>query len=92
MVTQREDIISTGFAKLAIERSNLIATPGGSASAFNATPPLLRPTVEALQQAFATNLFDLFRAMSHLPGGEIEEQPALCHHYAFPFSPMFKGV
>jgi hypothetical protein len=92
MVTQREDVIRTGFAKLDMDRSNLIATHGGSASTFNATPPLLQPTVEALQQAFATNLFDLFRAMSHLPGGEIEEQSTLCYHHAFPFSPMFKGV
>jgi hypothetical protein len=42
--------------------------------------------------AFAANLFDLFRAMSHLPDAEIEEHAHLAHHVALPFNLMFKGV
>ncbi|NTU79055.1 MAG: GNAT family N-acetyltransferase [Chloroflexales bacterium] len=54
--------------------------------------PLIAPTEAELSFAFAANLFDLFRAMCHLPGAEIEEQAQLSRHVAPPFSPMFKGV
>ena len=48
-------------------------------------------TIE-LRFAFAANLFELFRAMAHLPGGLVEESQVAARHLAFPFNPMFKGV
>jgi ribosomal protein S18 acetylase RimI-like enzyme len=45
-----------------------------------------------LAAAVEENLFDLFRAMTALPGSEIEETEKLSRHLAFPTNPMFKGV
>jgi GNAT superfamily N-acetyltransferase len=45
-----------------------------------------------LDRAVAENLFALFRAMTGLRGGEIEDCGAFCRHNAFPSNPMFKGV
>lgn len=84
-------ILSAGFAGMAA------AAPTPQAAWQPATPfetraPLLDPSEEELGFAFAANLFDLFRAMSHLPGGELEERAQLARHVAPPFNPMFKGV
>jgi GNAT superfamily N-acetyltransferase len=38
------------------------------------------------------NLFDLFRAMANVLGGERQETDRLCRHLTFPTNPMFKGV
>jgi hypothetical protein len=54
--------------------------------------PLIAPTEDELNFAFAASLFDLFRAMSHLPGAELQEHAQLSRHFATPFNPMFKGV
>jgi GNAT superfamily N-acetyltransferase len=62
------------------------------ATPFETRAPLLDVTDEELQFAFAANLFDLFRAMGHLPGADIEESAQLSRHCAAPFNPMFKGV
>lgn len=85
------DIIRSEFARLtkpaARDRAGWQpATP------FETRLPLDNPTEAALNFAFAANLFDLFRAMSHLPEAEMEALPALTRHCAFPFNPMFKGV
>lgn len=53
---------------------------------------LLEPDQNQLREAFAQNLFELFRAMVHLPGGELEQRQNLSRHLAFPGNPMFKGV
>jgi ribosomal protein S18 acetylase RimI-like enzyme len=45
-----------------------------------------------LAAAVEENLFDLFRAMTALPGSEMEEGDKLSRHLAFPSNPMFKGV
>lgn len=62
------------------------------ATPFETRPPLTAPTGSELSFAFAANLFDLFRAMGHLPGARIEETERLSRHLASPFNPMFKGV
>lgn len=53
---------------------------------------LLEPTRAQLSAAVQENLFDLFRAMASLPGGEISETAKLSRHHTFPTNPMFKGV
>lgn len=85
------DVIQPGFASLA---SPIVAIPHAAqpAAPFEARPPLVDPTEQELTMAFAMNLFDLFRAMSQLPGSEIHEQAGLSRHIAPPFNPMFKGV
>lgn len=83
--------IQPGFANLpspATAHSHL-ARP---ATRFETHAPLIAATEEKLSVAFAANLFELFRAMSHLPGAEIQEQVQLSRHSAPPFNPMFKGV
>lgn len=51
----------------------------------NASPAELAAAVEE-------NLFDLFRAMTVLPGAELVEEETVSYHYAFPTNPMFKGL
>lgn len=53
---------------------------------------LTNPTETELAAAVEENLFDLFRAMTLLPGSEIEEGDKLSRHLTFPTNPMFKGV
>ena len=53
---------------------------------------LTQPTQAELAAAVEENLFDLFRAMTSVLGGEIEESDRLCRHLTFPTNPMFKGV
>jgi GNAT superfamily N-acetyltransferase len=58
-----------------------------------ATPTILMNATESeLAQAVEENLFDLFRAVSTLTGGQVIETDRLCKHLAFPGNPMFKGV
>ena len=59
---------------------------------FETSAPLVNPTADELHFAFAANLFELFRAMAHLPDAQIEETRAIARHHAFPFNPMFKGA
>jgi GNAT superfamily N-acetyltransferase len=59
---------------------------------FATAPPLIHPGDEELQFAFAANLFELFRAMAHLPGALIEESEVGGRHLSYPLNPMFKGV
>jgi GNAT superfamily N-acetyltransferase len=49
-------------------------------------------TDEQLGLAVEENLFALFRAMSTLPGSQMEETDHLSRHLAFPTNPMYKGV
>jgi GNAT superfamily N-acetyltransferase len=49
-------------------------------------------TDEQLVLAVEENLFALFRAMSTLPGSQMEETKYLSRHLAFPTNPMYKGV
>lgn len=42
--------------------------------------------------AVGENLFDLFRTMANVLGGELQETDRLCRHLTFPTNPMFKGV
>ncbi len=53
---------------------------------------LTHPSELDLMTAVDENLFDLFRAMRTVLGGEIEETDRLCRHLTFPTNPMFKGV
>jgi hypothetical protein len=53
---------------------------------------LKNATDEQLGLAVETNLFALFRAMSTLPGSQIEESEKLSRHLALPTNPMYKGV
>ena len=59
---------------------------------MNAETMLTNPSQAELAAAIEENLFDLFRAMTVLPGSEIEENDKLSRHLAFPSNPMFKGV
>ncbi len=56
------------------------------------TPILMNASPEQLNAAVDGNLFDLFRAMTRLPGAELHESANLSRHLASPFNPMFKGV
>lgn len=85
-----KDIIGDGFADLAGPPPS--SSSVGPVTHFETRAPLVTPTEHELEFAFAENLFDLFRAMSHLPDAEIEESPTLSRHLVFPFNPMFKGV
>jgi ribosomal protein S18 acetylase RimI-like enzyme len=53
---------------------------------------LTQPSDLDLMSAVEENLFDLFRAMHSLLGGELQETDRLCRHLTFPTNPMFKGV
>lgn len=74
------------------ERLEQSAAGPGSATPYRAAPPRQRLSQDELRVAFAENLFDLFRAMAHLPGGRVEETASGGRHLAAPFNPMFKGV
>lgn len=54
--------------------------------------PLRHTTPAELNAAVDGNLFDLFRALAQLPGGELDETPSLSRHHAAPTNPMFKSV
>jgi GNAT superfamily N-acetyltransferase len=88
--TQRHDILKERFGDLANLQPK--AQPWQPATPFETRTPLANPTEDELNFAFAANLFDLFRAMSHLPNAEIQESEQLSRHIAAPFNPMFKGV
>lgn len=88
--SQQKDILKERFGDIADLRPQTHAWQ--PATPFETRPPLIAPSADELNFAFAANLFDLFRAMSHLPGAEIEEKPSLSRHFAFPFNPMYKGV
>ncbi len=90
-MTNHNDHIQDGLANIA---NPAPTTPSAwqAATPFEMCAPLINPTEEDLSFAFAANLFDLFRAMHHLPGAELEETPQLARHYAGPFNPMFKGI
>lgn len=85
------DILRERMVQLADPQSDA-ELPGQPSSAFETAPPLVQPSREELRFAFAANLFDLFRAMGHLPEARIEETEVGARHLAFPASPMFKGV
>ncbi len=89
--SERKDVIREGVAELA-EPPPSTSSAWQPATPFETRAPLVAPTEDELEFAFAENLFDLFRAMSHLPDAEIKETPTLSRHLAFPFNPMFKGV
>ncbi len=58
-----------------------------------AAEPILRDvTPEQLGMAVEQNLFALFRAMTDLPGGELDDREMLGRHFAPPTNPMFKGA
>lgn len=59
---------------------------------FDPGPPRSDLSEDELSHAFADNLFELFRAMTYLPGAELDESSQLSCHLAPPFSPMFKGI
>ena len=54
--------------------------------------PRLDLSERELALAVEESLFDLFRAISRLPGAELEELGGYSRHHAFPSNPMFKGV
>jgi GNAT superfamily N-acetyltransferase len=85
------DKIREGFADL-VGLAPLEARTALPATPYQPPPPLLEATDDELDYAFAANLFDLFRAMGHLPGATVEESQQLSRHLAAPFNPMFKGV
>ena len=89
--SDQKDPIPEGFAELAGPPPP-VSSAWQPATPFETRAPLVTMMQDELEFAFAENLFDLFRAMSHLPGAEIEETPTLSRHLAFPFNPMFKGV
>lgn len=86
------DHIRSGFASMARPEPPATPPPWQPATPFETRAPLITPTEEELAFAFAANLFDLFRAMGHLPGAEIEELAHVSRHNAAPFNPMFKGI
>jgi GNAT superfamily N-acetyltransferase len=88
----QKDTLRQGFANLAEPTHSAPRFVRQHTEPFRARSPLTNPTDSELRSAFADNLHDLFRAMSDLPGAEIEETSALARHVAFPFNPMYKGV
>lgn len=88
---QQRDILRDRFAGLA-GMSATRADTSRRATDYDPTAPLLDPTAEQLDYAFAANLFDLFRSMSHLPGATLEENAEFSRHLSSPFSPMFTGI
>jgi GNAT superfamily N-acetyltransferase len=91
MENPKTDLIRTGFANLA-EPVPAAAVEWQPATPFETCAPLHDPSRDELDFAFAANLFDLFRAIGHLPGAQVHETPTLSRHIAAPFNPMFKGV
>jgi len=87
-----QDHIRSGFTGMASPAPPATPSAWQPATPFERCAPLITPTQEELAFAFAANLFDLFRAMSHLPSAAIEEQAHLSRHIATPFNPMFKGI
>lgn len=67
-------VLRDRFARFADTRADP-ERPWRSGTPFEAPPPAVRPSDRELQFAFAANLFDLFRAMAHLPEARIEETP-----------------
>jgi GNAT superfamily N-acetyltransferase len=60
---------------------------------FMTTDPILKnATEEELGRAVEENVFAMFRSMSEVLNGEIEETPQLSRYHTSPFSPIFKGA
>ena len=89
---QQRDMIREGFAGMPARPIAEGRMTADRASSFHDRRMLIHPTEAELRLAFAENLFDLFRALSHLPGAELDETRGLSRHFAFPFNPMFKGA
>lgn len=53
---------------------------------------LTDPTPTDLRYAASRNLEALFRAMTQLEGGILDETAGVCRHMTFPTNPMFKGA
>jgi GNAT superfamily N-acetyltransferase len=87
-----QDHIRSGFASMASPTPPATPSPWQPATPFETRAPLIAPTEAELAFAFAANLFDLFRAMSHMPGAVLEEHAHLSRHMATPFNPMYKGI
>src|SRR5919106_2471162 len=57
------------------------------------TEPILKNAPEEeLGRAVEENMFAMFRSMSEVLNGEIEEKPQLSRYHAWPSSPIFKGA
>jgi GNAT superfamily N-acetyltransferase len=85
----QQNILREGLADI---KTPTAATKTTGAATMFKYKPSLNASAEDLKLAFVENLFDLFRAMAHLPGAELEQSPQLSKHLAFPINPMFKGV
>lgn len=59
---------------------------------MNTDAILTDATDEQLGMAVEENLFALFRAMSTLPGGELEETPHFSRHFTSPTNPFYKSI
>lgn len=88
---QQRDVLRQGFEQLGdLEPTSYDEVR--RATRFETVAPLINPTEAELNYAFAANLFDLFRSMSHLPGAVLEENDTFSRHLSQPFNPMFKGI
>lgn len=57
------------------------------------TEPILKDaTDEELGRAVEENVYAMFRSMSKVLNGELEETPQLSRYHASPSSPIFKGA
>jgi GNAT superfamily N-acetyltransferase len=88
---EQKDILKERFAQMQDAQPSRTNT-WQPATHYESLPPLIDPSDDELKLAFAANLFDLFRAMSHLPNAKIIEDKNMSRHLSFPFNPMFKGV
>jgi ribosomal protein S18 acetylase RimI-like enzyme len=82
--TGRTNVLSSGLA--AREREGEVKN-----TMTNSILPRNASSAE-LAAAVQENLFDLFRAMMVLPGGELVEEGGVSYHHTFPTNPMFKGI
>lgn len=59
---------------------------------MNTDPILKDATDEQLGPAVEENVFAMFRSMTQVLNGDIEENPKLSRYHAAPSSPIFKGA
>ena len=89
-MSEKSNSVGDLFARL--ESVNPTTATAAQASRYHPASPATDLDEEQMRVAFVENLFELFRAMTALPGAVLEESGSWSRHRTSPFNPMFTGI